>query len=88
MKTITKIHLLIISLINLILIGLMIRNVWHGNHNVIAIIWILYPIQTFVNATVWFILFIYQRSESKIYKWSTIGMIAAFIPTILIASMH
>jgi len=82
-----KIHLTIISLINLILISLMIRAASQGNDKAILIVIVLYPILTLLNAIAWFMLFIFKRPESRIYKWTTIGMIALFIP-VLIASTN
>ena len=82
-----KIHLAIISAINLLLVWLMIRTAWHGNYNAILIIWVIYPILTLLNAIAWFMLFIFKRPQCRLYKWSTIGMIMLFIPT-LIASTN
>ncbi|HSY60717.1 MAG TPA: hypothetical protein VK796_02525 [Cytophaga sp.] len=83
-----KIHLAIISSINLILVSLMIRAAWQGNDKAILAIVLLYPILTFLNAVIWFVLFVYQQKVSKLYKWSTIGMIVLFIPALAIASMY
>lgn len=88
MKTNNIIHLTVISLINLVLIGLMIRTAWQGNDKAILVIVLLYPILTFINAVIWFILFVFQRPESKLYKWTTIGMIALFMPALIVASMY
>lgn len=82
-----KIHLCIILLLNLVLISFMICTAWHGNDKAILVIILLYPILTLLNAIVWFVLFILKRSESKIYKWNTIGMIILFIPALLTAGM-
>jgi hypothetical protein len=88
MNTMNKIHLAIISSINLILVILMIRTAWQGNDKAILVIVLLYPILTFLNAVIWFVLFVFQRRESKLYKWSTVGMIALFIPALMVASMY
>ena len=81
-----KIHLLILSLINLMLISLMIRTAWEGNDKAILVIILLYPILTLLNAIVWLLSFIFKRHESKFYKWNTIGLIILFIPALILSS--
>ena len=88
MNIYNKIHLAIISTINLVLILFMIRTAWTGNYNAILIIWIGYPILTALNLMLWFMLFVFQRPESRLYKWSTIGLIALFIPAVTIANLN
>ena len=88
MNTSNKIHLTIISLTNLILISFMIQTAWQGNDKAILVIILLYPLLTLLNAIVWFILFILKRSESKFYKWNTIGLIILLIPALAIASIY
>ena len=88
MNIYNKIHLAIISTINLVLILFMIRTAWAGNYNAILIIWIGYHILTSLNSMLWFMLFGFQRPESRLYKWSTIGLIVLFIPVLIVASMY
>lgn len=78
-----KIHLLICSLINLILILIIITSIREGNDKEVVFLVLSYPILIIVNAFIWLILRIFKRPEYKIYKYPTIGLFIFLIPTII-----
>ena len=84
----SKIHLTIISLINLTLILKMISIAWEGNDKAILLVIFGFPILTIVNALVWLTLRILKRPEYKIYKITTVGLAVLFIPTLMASSMY
>ena len=43
----------------------MIRTAWKGNDKAILVIVLLYPILTFLNAVIWFILFVFNEENLK-----------------------
>jgi len=88
MTKITKIHLTIISLINLTLILKMISIAWEGNDKAIILVIFGYPTLTIVNALVWLTLRLLKRPEFKIYKITTIGLTILFIPTLIASTMY
>jgi hypothetical protein len=88
MKNSRKIHLTVVSIINLIFIGTMIHAAWKGNDKAILLVLVGYPVLTLFNAFILFILRIFKRPESGIYKITTIALIALFIPVLLISSIH
>ena len=88
MTKISKIHLAIISLINLALILKMISIAWEGNDKAIILVIFGYPTLTIVNALVWLTLRILKRPEFKIYKITTAGLGILFIPTLIASSMY
>jgi hypothetical protein len=88
MTKISKLHLTIISLINLALILKMISIAWEGNDKAIILVIFGYPTLTIVNALVWLTLRILKRPEFKIYKITTVGLAILFIPTLIASSMY
>jgi hypothetical protein len=83
-----KIHLIIISVINIGLISKLISIAWEGNDKAIILVIFGYPALTFLNGLVWLTLRILKRPESKIYKITTIGLAVLFIPSLMISSMY
>jgi hypothetical protein len=83
-----KIHLIIVSAINLVLILIMLSIAWDGNDKAVILVIFGYPALIIVNGLLWLILRILKRPENKIYKMTTIGLILLFIPTLLISSMY
>jgi len=83
-----KIHLTIITIINLIIIGKLIGVAWEGNDKAIILVIFGYTTLTILNGLVWLILRILKRPEFKIYKITTIGLAALFIPTLILSSMY
>ena len=88
MTKISKIHLTIISLINLALVLKMISIAWEGNDKAIILVIFGYPILTIVNALVWLTFRILERPEFKIYRITTVGLAIIFIPTLIASSMY
>ena len=88
MTKISKIHLTIISVINLALVVKMISIAWGGNDKAVILVIFGFPILTIVNALVWLTLRILKRPEYKIYKMTTIGLAVLFIPTLIVSSMY
>lgn len=84
----SKIHLTILSIINLIVIGKLISIAWDGNDKAIILVIFGYPALTIINGLVWLTLAILKRPEYKIYKTSTIGLAILFIPTLIASSMY
>ncbi len=88
MTKISKIHLTIISIINLALILKMISIAWAGNDKAIILVIFGYPALIIVNALVWLTLRILKRLEYKIYKITTVGLAVLFIPTLILSSLY
>jgi hypothetical protein len=85
MNTSSKIHLIITSLINLALIFWMVSIVWLGNDKAVLVIIFSYPILTIVNALIWIVLRLLKHSHFKVYKVTTLSLLALLIPTGVIA---
>lgn len=88
MTKISKIHLTLISLINLTLILEMINIAWEGNDKAIILVILSYPILTIINGLIWLILKILKNPYFKVYKISTIGLAILFIPTLITSSLY
>ena len=83
-----RIQLTIISIVNLVIIGKLIIIAWEGNDKAIILVIFGYPILMILNGLVWLILGILKRPELNIYKITTLGLAALFIPTLILASMY
>lgn len=83
-----KIHLTILSIINLIVIGKMVGVAWEGNDKAIILIILGYTTLTILNGLVWLVLKILKRPEYKIYKISTIGLTILFMPILIASSIY
>jgi hypothetical protein len=81
-------HLIFVSIINLILVGLLVKTSWDGNDKAIILVIFFYPVLIFVNLIIWMTLSGKRKVESKIYKATTIGLIILFLPILMIATMH
>lgn len=86
MTKINKIHLTIISILNLALIFIIIDLVTENDKAIVLLVF-GYPILIFINAIVWLIFKILNRQVYKIYKLTTISLAILYIPTI-IASLN
>ena len=84
----SKIHLIILSLFNLIIIGILISMVLDGNDKSIILLILGYPDLTLLNGIIWLILAILKRPEYKIYQTTTIWLCILFIPTLIASSMY
>jgi hypothetical protein len=84
----SKIHLIILSLFNLIIIGILVSMVLDGNDKSIILLILGYPALTFLNGIIWLILAILKRPEYKIYQTTTIWLCILFIPTLIASSMY
>lgn len=82
-----KIHLTIISIINLVIIGELVSVARDGNDK--AIILVIFGFLTLIvlNGFVWLILRILNRPEFDIYRITTLVLTALFIPTLILASL-
>jgi len=83
-----KAHLLIIATVNLILVSKMVTIAWEGNDKAIILIIFGQPALIFINSLVWLTLKLLKRKEYKIYKITTLGLIALFIPALGTASLY
>lgn len=83
-----SIHQAISVFINFFLVGQIIKQVWDGNDKAIILLIFLYPILIIVNSLIWWVLSKKRKKESKIYKFTTIGLIILFLPSLVIASMY
>lgn len=82
-----KIHLTIVSLINLTLILSMIC-ISRGNDRAIILVIYGYPTIIIINLLVCLTLRIIKRPEFKIYKITAIGLIILFIPTFIASILY
>ena len=83
-----KIHLFVISMINLAIIFKLISIAWSGNDKAIILIVLGYPVLIIINGLIWLVLKIIKKQQSKIYKIGTIGLVVLLVPTILISMMY
>ena len=88
MTRVGKIHLAIILILNLALVVKMISVVWEGSDKEIILLMLGYPLLIFLNALVWLILRLLKRREHEIYKITTFGLLALFIPTLIVSSLY
>ena len=83
-----KVHLVVILTVNLALVVKMISVVWEGSDKEIILLMLGYPLLIFLNALVWLILRLLKSREHEIYKIATLGLLALFIPTLIISSLY
>jgi hypothetical protein len=83
-----KIHQLLTIAANLTIVGLLISKAWNGNDKAIILVIFLYPTLIFVNSIIWLTLSSKRKTESKIYRLTTIGLLILFLPVLIIASMY
>ncbi len=88
MTKVDKIHLAIISIVNLALIFKMISIVWQGNDKAIILVLFGYPALIIINALIWLTLKIVKRPEYQFYKMATLVLLALFLPTLIISSLY
>jgi heme/copper-type cytochrome/quinol oxidase subunit 4 len=81
-------HLIFASIINLILVGLLVKTSWDGNDKAIIFVIFFYPILILVNLVIWMTLSSKRKDESKIYRAITIGLIILFLPVLIIATWY
>jgi hypothetical protein len=83
-----KSHWTFASIGNLVAVGLLIKSAWDGNDKAIIFVIIFYPLLILMNGLIWMNLSSKKRSESKIYRATTLGLIILFLPVLIIASLH
>ncbi len=83
-----KRHLTITSIINFGLILKLITITWEGNDKAITLVIFGYLALTIANGVIWMVLKILNRSESRIYRIVTIGLIILFIPTVIVSTVY
>jgi len=81
-------HLIFATIINLVLTGVLIKTAWDGNDKAIIFVVFFYPILILVNLIIWITLSSRRKSEFKIYRVTTIGLIILFLPVLIVASLH
>ena len=74
--------------INLVIVGLLIRQAWEGNDKAIILVIFFYPLLIIINAIIWGTLRAFRRTESEIYRLTTLALLILFIPAVLIATMY
>ncbi len=84
MENIDRAHLLIAIIINLILVGLLIKMVENGNDMYVVLFFVLYPIIILANGIIWGILDSRNNPKSKIYMIITLGLGILFLPILII----
>ena len=82
------IHLFLVALINLVIVGILVRQAWEGNDKAIILVIFFYPALIIVNAIVWGILKSVRSPDSAIYRRTTIALLLLFIPVVLVAAMY
>lgn len=83
-----KIHLLLNMTINLVIVGLLIRQAWEGNDKAIILMIFVYPLLIIINAIIWGTLRSFRRTESEKYRLTTLALLVLLIPAVLIATMY
>ena len=83
-----KIHLVIISIINLGIVSKLVSVAWEGNDKAIILVIFGYPTLILVNGLLWLTLRMLKRQENKVYKITTIGLAVLFFPTLIISGMY
>jgi hypothetical protein len=84
-----KLHFGLVSLINIILVGLIINFVWSSNSDKSVFIFIIfYPMLTVLNLLIWIMMTIRKYPRSHIYKWMTIALIIGFIPATILVGLY
>lgn len=81
------INLLIVIFIDFIVIVGTIIIVKNGNDKAIILMFFNYLILVLVNIVFWLIFSLLKNPIKKIYKITTIGLIALFVPTLMVLSM-
>jgi hypothetical protein len=79
-------HSIFASIINLILVGLLVKTSWDGNDKAIILVLFFYPVLISINLIIWMTLSSKRKSESKIYRTTTIGLIVLFLPVLILAT--
>ena len=75
-------------IVNLAIIFGLIRFAWHGNDKAILVIIIFYFVLILLNALIWFILHLLQKTTKSIFRFSTLGLILCYFPVILISTQY
>jgi hypothetical protein len=83
-----KSHLMVASITNLFVVGLLIKSVWNGNDKAIIFVFLVYPLLILINGMIWMNLRSKHKPEFKIYRATTLGLMALFLPVLMMASAH
>lgn len=90
MNTLTKlgkIHLVIVSLINLIVVGKLLSVTMNGNDKAIIFLIFGYVFLIILNGLVWLVLHLAKKKACKIYKILTFGLVFLFPPTLILSTV-
>ena len=83
------IHFGIALIINTVLVGLIINYVWTSDSDKSVFVFIIfYPMLTLLNAIIWIMMRIERDPRYPIYKWTTVALIVAFIPMIILGGLY
>ncbi len=83
-----KAHLTIASIVNLSVVGLLIKTAWDGNDKAIILVIFFYPLLILANLVLWMKMHSKGKAESKVYRATTLGLIVLFLPVLMMASAH
>jgi hypothetical protein len=81
-------HLIFASIVNLCLVGFLIRATWDGNDKAIVLTVFLYPLLILLNLIMWMTLSSRKKPESRIYRAITIALIVLFLPVLIMATSY
>jgi hypothetical protein len=79
-------HLVIASIVNVFLTGMLIKSAWNGNDKAILLVIIFYPMLILANLVLWFVLGSKKNTHYKVYRVTTIALILLFLPVLIIAT--
>jgi hypothetical protein len=82
-----KIHLIILSIMNLTIIIWLIDSVRVPNDKAMILLIFGYPLLTVLNALILVILNIFKRPEQRIYKMTTISLVVLFFPILFLSTL-
>jgi hypothetical protein len=83
------IHFGIALIINIALVGLIINYVWTSDSDKSIFIFIIfYPMLTLLNAIIWIMMRMGRDPMYHVYKWTTLALIVAFIPMVMLVGLY
>ena len=76
------IQLIIAFIANMIIVGYLVNRIWEGNDKAIILILLFYPVLLVINAILWL------TTKSKVFKYTTLGLLLFFVPVLIISSWY
>ena len=83
-----RVHFLLATLINLLIVGVLIYKVWEGNDKATLLILLFYPLLTLTNLAAWIVLRALRRKAAHVYKTTNLLLLLLFIPALLLSSLY